>query len=475
MDKYFIIIDIGTGNMRVALVNVNGEVVNKLKQDMEYEINNKLGPNVFIPKVVFTKVESMIRKLIQHVDKNKIIGISSTSQRQGIVILDNNNKAKIGLANIYNSDYQENLSNDERNEIREITGRYPSNTFSLYKILGLQNSLEDFEISSFTSISDWICYEFTNEIVYEKSQATETLLYDIREDKWSSELKKLYNIKGIRLPQLVSSGKVIPSIKPNYEFELGLKPNTPFIVGGADTQTAIKATLAKENDIVIVSGTTSPVVKISNENIKGISECWFNKHINNGLYLLEYNGGATGLNYQRIKNMLFPNIEYEELEDKILAINEINCLASFSTMDFKENQNFQNGGFLLNSPLQDDLKSEDLVKSVILDISFSIVYNLRLLELKDNESRNNLIGCGGGFQSKIIPQIISDLSGKYIQVLDNYMESSIIGTAYVCNEALDIPFKTPKVIKRYKPNAQNTIIIEHYNKWLEYRNHINKI
>lgn len=51
-----------------------------------------------------------------------------------------------------------------------------------------------------TPLKIWkISYEFTNEIVYEESRDTETSLYVIRKDEWSTELNNFYNIKGIKL------------------------------------------------------------------------------------------------------------------------------------------------------------------------------------------------------------------------------------------------------------------------------------
>src|SRR5699024_9414391 len=111
-------------------------------------------------------------------------------------------------------------------------------------------------------ISDWAQYMFSGVMGYEHSQASETLLYDIAAMEWSDELCGAFGISRDLLPQLHHSGTVLGNILPETAKELELPVDIPVVVGGADTQLAIKSTQPAPGDIVIVSGTTTPVVKI---------------------------------------------------------------------------------------------------------------------------------------------------------------------------------------------------------------------
>src|SRR5699024_11417015 len=72
------------------------------------------------------------------------------------------------------------------------------------------------QVTGFTSISDCNGYELTGELAYEYTQASETLLFDIKKNNWSSELCNYFDIKIDLLPGLKQSGSVLGNIKINY-------------------------------------------------------------------------------------------------------------------------------------------------------------------------------------------------------------------------------------------------------------------
>ena len=91
----------------------------------------------------------------------------------------------------------------------------------------------------------------------------------------------------------------------------------------------------QEGDIAVVSGTTSPVVTLRTERYCDPQErCWTDSWLKGSMYQMETNPGVTGLNYQRIRNLLFDGVSYEDLEAALKEVNSIKCTASFSSLDF---------------------------------------------------------------------------------------------------------------------------------------------
>src|SRR5699024_10243744 len=118
------------------------------------------------------------------------------------------------------------------------------------------------------------------------------------------------------------------NIKNDYSKDLSLPKRTPFIKGGADTQLALKATQPDLGDVVIVSGTTTPILQIvDNYYTDTKARCWINKHIENDNFLVEPNADVTWVHYQRLKNLFFPDRSYEEMEDEVLALKTPNSIA----------------------------------------------------------------------------------------------------------------------------------------------------
>lgn len=124
----------------------------------------------------------MARKVIAKSPHITLIGITSTSQRQGIVLINKDKKAFLGLPNIDNRGREWEDGIETKEEVHQQTGRLPSALFSAMKLVGLkarQPSLWK-EVKYITSISDWVTFELSGILSYEPSQAAETLLFDVR-------------------------------------------------------------------------------------------------------------------------------------------------------------------------------------------------------------------------------------------------------------------------------------------------------
>src|SRR5690606_9950301 len=117
-------------------------------------------------------------------------------------------------------------------------------------------------IVSFTSISDWVQFQFSGVLSYEHSQASETLLYDVNKKAWSEELCSVFNLPPSLLPPLKPAGTRLGKIRPEVAEELAVNSDAVVVVGGADTQLAIHSLQPDTDDIVVVSGTTTPIIKV---------------------------------------------------------------------------------------------------------------------------------------------------------------------------------------------------------------------
>lgn len=469
MKKHYLIIDIGTGNSRVALVSSIGEMIAiKTIENIYYNDPNYEDAQYFSPSFWKRRLLKLCKDIIKEHKEIKIDGISSSGARETIVLIDREGNDFFGLPNIDNRGKAFMSDIEEVDYIYEKTGRWVSEDFPAAKLYGLKKGRADiFErVETFTSLSEWIAYVLTGENVIEPSQACETQLYDITSKSWSQKLIALYTMETLKLPKIVSGGTCIGNIKHEMKKEWEICYDIPFIVGGADTQLAAIGAGIKENAVGIISGTTSPVVALQKDVFYDDEKrCWVDCFVGGNLYQIETNPGVTGLNYQRIRNLLFPDVSYEDIEEGLKEVNDIKCTASFSSLDFVNSRGYETGGFIMRPPFHFDMHRIDLAWAVVGDIACSIytqylnITNLLRLE------PDKIVGCGGGFQSKILCQHIADLTGKELYLPMNYQQSSILGCICICNQAFAIKedvLSNNHII--YKPQ-KSSLVLQYYDLW----------
>jgi autoinducer 2 (AI-2) kinase len=471
----YLIIDIGTGNVRVALTGVNGEII-ALEREVVYYKKDELYNNAlsFDPDELWSKIIFLCEKVLQNHHAVTIKAITASSQREGIVLVGHDGASLIGLPNHDHRgrESEHTISADDKDLVYQLAGRYPTSLFSAMKIIGLKNKHPELysKTAKVVSISDWAQYKLSSVLGYEHSQASETLLYDVAQKSWSKKLCSIFDIDENILPALFLSGTVLGKILPEYADKLNISPEAVIVVGGADTQLAIKSTQPAVGDIVIVSGTTTPVVKIINEYaVDKKQRTWTNRHIESDTFILETNAGVTGLNYQRLKEIFYPAESYEVIEKELAELTGTSqCVASLGSLIAAEKWPLARGGFIFDVPVSDQLSRACFVWSALWDIACCIKENYdNLCELTPYQ-QTYVWACGGGLQSAILRQFIANLINKKIKLREGYQQASVIGGTLVCNGVFGENEQADKGIEIIEPNEVDEYAFL-YKEWKKVR------
>lgn len=476
--KHYLMVDLGTGNTRVALVTSTGTFLgirtftNVYHRDNAYE-----DAQYFLPEEWAEQILRGCRELCAEHPDIQVDALSSAGARQSIVLLDRAGRAFYGLPNIDNRGraFMAEVPNHE--EIYRLSGKWATEDFDAAKLMGLCRVHPELysQIDKITSISEWIAQLFTGRAVIEPSQACETQLYDIGTRAWSETLCRCYGVSSAILPPLQAAGSVVGPVLPAYRETLRLSPDAVFILGGADTQIALRQTGIAPGDIAVVSGTTSPVVTLMERQFYDPQQrVWTDADLGGQRYQVEMNPGVTGLNYQRIRDSLYADWTYDRLEAAYEQKTDFACTASFSSLLFYERRSLRQGGFFLPSPLAAGLDSVDLIWSVLADIACSIFEQLASLSrLTDNRSPV-LLGCGGGFQSRALCQMLADLSGRELHLRAGFEQATVLGLVSLCNDCLGQSQPACDGNRTYIPRT-NQLIHRYYPVWLENRNRANDV
>ncbi|HEY4291133.1 MAG TPA: FGGY family carbohydrate kinase, partial [Puia sp.] len=254
MKEAYLIIDIGTGNVRAVVLSPGGELLAIHRENIIYHKDGHYPEALYFdPAQLWEQVCSIASCAVKKAGDITVLAVTSTSQREGIVLLDKMGNSSIGLPNIDHRGREWESMIADKSRVYQLAGRYPGSLFSVMKLHGIRQRREDIwlQLDCFTSISDWIGYKLSGIVAYEHSQASETLLYDVARKCWSDELCRIYQVEQALLPRLVDSGTVLGMIQPETAKKLGLPPDAKVVVGGGDTQLAIMGAYPDTDDVVI--------------------------------------------------------------------------------------------------------------------------------------------------------------------------------------------------------------------------------
>lgn len=473
----YIVVDFGTGNLRAAIVSVAGELLGAAREDIVYHRDEHYADAIYFkPVETWQRIIALCKAALRQAGDTTIQAITATSQREGIVVINGKGEPLIGMPNIDHRGRQwENVIKD-KDSMYQQTGRYPTSLFSALKIVGLQKVYNGIKINTMLSISDWIEYMFCGIPHYEHSQASETLLYDVSGKQWSAALIEEFGLSKEILPPLAEAGTVLGTIKKDIADELSVSPGAKVVVGGADTQLAALSTNAGKDDVVIVSGTTTPIIKLVDRYITDEGQrTWTGRHVTDGYFMLEANAGVTGLNYQRLKTIFYPNEGYDVIEQELAAAKDFQCMAALGSLLADEKEPLIKGGFIFNVPVNHELSRVHFVWATLWDIACSVFENYKSLCSVTPDRKAAIWVCGGGMESKQLRQFIATLTGKNVVIKDNFRHASVVGGAILCNRATGNSAEISNHIETVAPSGNAEHYVSLHAQWKQNRSSLKQI
>lgn len=472
------VVDIGTGNARTAVVATSGEILALRRENVQYEKDADYPDAIYFePGRLWDQIKRLTMHALADAGPVRICAVTATSQREGIVVLDASGKPLIGMSNHDNRgrEWEGMIADKER--MYTLTGRYPTALFSALKLVGLRERKRDLwsSAATFTSISDWVQFQFSGVLGYEHSQASETLLYDVQAKSWSDELCNVFKLAPALLPPLKPSGTILGTLLPEIASELRIASEAVVVVGGADTQLAVRSIQPDTHDVIIVSGTTTPIVNLVEAYVTDTRQrTWTGRHIDADRFMLEANAGVTGLNYQRLKEIFYPNESYEVIERELDETSYSQCVASLGSLVADEDAPLTKGGFIFNAPVSHQLTRGGFVFAILWDIACSIYENYKTLCSVSQHDRDYIWACGGGVQSRKLRQFIANLTNKKVRICNTYRQSSVLGGAFICADALGLAGAVPEVQEEVQPDNRERFL-ELYEEWKRVRHTFSQI
>ena len=265
MNKYILAIDAGTTSSRAILFDKNAEPI----EIAQYEFNQIFPKEGWVEhdalEIWNTQLKA-VRDVINNskIDPIQIDSIGITNQRETTVIWNKKTGKPVFNAIVWQdrrtADFCDQLKKNNKTElIQNKTGLVIDAYFSGTKIKWILDNdpLIRSQANSgellFGTIDTWLIWNLTNgkSHITDPSNASRTLLYNIKEDGWDDELLSLFDIPKNILPKVVDSSSTSAHIDDKF---FGVKIPISGIAG--DQQAALFGQLCTEQgDIKNTYGT----------------------------------------------------------------------------------------------------------------------------------------------------------------------------------------------------------------------------
>lgn len=465
-------IDLGTSGVKIILTNEKGKIIN--------EVNNNYPVNYLYDGMVEQNpsdwLNETIKGLKEIIKKSKIKTINAISfsgQMHGLVTLDKNDQI-IRPCILWNdsrskkeTEYLNKTIGVEK--IVSYTGNIAFPGFTAPKILWMYNNeKEKFDqISKIMLPKDYLVYSFTNNFVTDYSDASGTLLLDVKNKKWSKEMIEICHLKLENLPKLCESVDVVGILNEEIAKNVGLENQPKIICGAADNvASAIGTKTVGPNQANISIGTSGTIFLTSNHFV-----------IDEGNYLHAFCHGdgnwylmgcilsaASAIDWWTKKIINKTNIESQKdlkLED--LGNNDVYFLPYLVGERCPHNDPFIKGMFIGLTPNTTD---KEMTEAVLEGVAFAIRDCYEFAKKQGINPINSRI-CGGGANSEIWINIFANVLNLPLEILstNNGAALGAIILAMVGNkEYPSILDATSKIIKVEKTIYPNQKIVEKYNK-----------
>ena len=439
MEEVVLGIDLGSTSVRCLITDLKGRPVSLCSRAWFSYTPEELAPlgREFAAEQLWQTICETIQEALQKIGGGKLVGVSATAQREGVVFLDRRGRELYAGPNLDLRALSEGAQLDQEfgGQIHSLTGHLPSFLFAPAKLKWFKKHRPEIysQIATVLSLDGWIIYRLTGELVGEFCAFGELGLLDIHAHQRSPELEELLQIPDA-FPRLGRAGERAGGINRKAASETGLPEGVPVSLGSSDTQCGLLGLgLRQVGEVGIITGWSCAIQMLLDRPVFD-RRLWTGGYPLSGTWVLESNAGDLGSAWHWLGEILGEDeARMDRLAEKALRCSGTLAWLSPQAMDMTQ-LGMRWGGFLF--PLPPQLAGVDrasLIRAALEGLCFAIKANLLQLEEVSGE-RARRIGLGGGLaQSRTFSQILPQVLGQPV-LQARLKEISALG-AVICAAA----------------------------------------
>lgn len=317
---YVIGCDVGSQSVKTILISIEGKIVGET--GVNYSISYPHPTWAEQPAEIWlSSLSRSIHNLLSYtnVNREKIRAISLAAQVDGVVPVDRSGRplrpAIIWMDRRAVKQCEKTSQIKGKDYLFQVSGLNLDPSHVAPKIRWIQDHEPEIynKTRNFLLPGSYVAYALTGELAVDYSNASSTLLMDVRSREWSPELCELFNISSDSLVEIKPSTSVIGTLIPSIADDLGLLPDTLLVLGSGDEHAAcLGAGVIMPGLVCDIAGTAEPVCAASASVIfdpTGLIET--HCHADPDAWLLENPGFVSGANYRWFRDQ-FASREVEK-------------------------------------------------------------------------------------------------------------------------------------------------------------------
>jgi glycerol kinase len=443
-ESYLLAVDQSTQATKAIIFDCSGRPVYRVTK-LHKQIYPSPGFVEHDPLQILENTKAAIYETIceSHIPLSKVASLSITNQRETILAWDANTGLPVYNALVWQDERGIELCNilsqeHFENPIREKTGLKLDPYFSATKLAWIvknsnaaKNALKNDRLMAGT-IDTWLIWNLTDRVVFatDYSNASRTMLFNIKTLDWDEELVSTFGLSGILLPEPRSSDSYFGDARiPGFDRTLPITSvmgdsHAALFGHNGWNQGDIKATYGTGSSIMMNIGSVPDVSK----NDLVISIGWgFQKKIS---YVLEGNIHSTGYTLRWLRDNLGLFSSYDEAErlaEEVPDNGGVYLVPAFSGLGAPYWEHYIRA-ILTGLSYKSDKRH--VIRAGLESIAFQIRDLIVHMSAASSFSLNMLHVDGGPTRNAFLMQFQADLLGIPV-VVPALEELSAFGAAYM--------------------------------------------
>jgi len=438
----FLGIDSSTTSVKALLADEQGQVLGTTLTELSLSTPKPLWSEQN-PHDWWDATVSSIRQLLAQTNTkgDEIAAIGLTGQMHGLTMLDKNGEV-LRPAILWN-DQRTASQCDEirwfigRERLIQLTGNDALTGFTAPKILWVR----EHEPEVFTKThhvllpKDYVRYRLTGDYATDLSDASGTLLLDVKNRQWSTEVLKALEIPLAWMPKVYEGTAVTGSVSALAAAATGLKAGTPVVGGGGDQAAQAVGVGAVESGIIALTLGTSGVIFASTD--KPFIEAEGRMHafchaMPNRWHMMGVMLSAAG-SLRWYRDTIAPQIDFDTLVNAAATVpvgSEGLLFLPYLTGERTPHpDSLARGGFI---GLTLRHTQAHLTRAVLEGVAFGLRDGFELMKGAGLTDIKQVRVSGGGAKSPLWRQILADVLGVEL-VTVNTTEGAAYGAALLAS------------------------------------------
>lgn len=479
--KYIIALDQGTTSSRAVLFNEQGDIKGIAQKEFQQIFPNP-GWVEHNPEEIWSTQLGVLQKVINEngIELNAIAAVGITNQRETTVVWDRKTGVPVYNAIVWQDKRtaptcEELKTKGLTDYVRENTGLVIDSYFSgtkvkwiLDNVAGVRQRAEKGELA-FGTIDTWLIWKLTNgkSHVTDYSNASRTLLYNIRQLKWDEKL----------LSELTVPKSLLPEVKPSASLFGSWNMNgvaIPITGVAGDQQAALFGQACFEPGMAkntygtgcfMLMNTGSTIQQSKNGLITTIA--W-------GLdgkveYVLEGSVFIAGAAVQWLRDSMHIIDQSEDSEYfamKALGSNEVYVVPAFAGLGAPYWDMYARGAIF---GLTRDTGKDHIIKATLESLGYQTKDILNAMQEDAGLKLAILKVDGGACANNILMQFQADILGTEVE-RPEVIESTALGAAYLAGIQIGLwkkedIIRNRKIQKRFVPDMDEATRATLYKGW----------